>query len=651
MSTRCGRREAWSHQWSAVAAQALKSSFKIRTADTGRSAAHMTTVPLSTERPEAPLFCDGLGERVVAADGATGELLQILRIRPALTRRALLRVRAARARRPAGEFPSRLLRACPPHRSRPGAGARAGDRVRSRRRDAAVGHPAGRARAGAAARHQRRAVPDSSARARRRAAARERARGRSRPDRARAPGCHAARATGDRRARAWPLPSSSCSSAAIGCGRSSGSRCRRAPGVPRFDHRADVTGMGLVALALVLGRPLRADEFPPSAAAALNEARERTALGEEQPLSRAASRLAGAGAADRRPPRLCVGARSADRARRGRRRRFDVRRGAGGARDVPVALHRRGARAARGPVPAPAHVCGSPPHRGADAPSAPRPAAPRQRRPRGSVCGCVPPAVRPFDAAAPAVSRSCARRTRRAQRHRPPAASDPARRRMTPPTRVQTAPVRARASAAARPQRSPTSSSPPVQHPDAAAARAGSAPLRQAPRHRAVSDARLGTAPFTGHPLRPVGTGRSPTTKRRIHSPNAKISRRPLLAAAALRDRRRWRRLASRYYPQSRRARRWARSTCNRIPPACQVFVDGVERGQTPARLAASRRAHPRAARPRRAPRDSAEVTAGAEVSQYLEFAEHAGDRQPARPVAAGGRESAGGRIDAAWRR
>ena len=45
----------------------------------------MTTVSLPNERPEAPLFCDGLGERVVAADGATGELLQILRIRPALT--------------------------------------------------------------------------------------------------------------------------------------------------------------------------------------------------------------------------------------------------------------------------------------------------------------------------------------------------------------------------------------------------------------------------------------------------------------------------------------------------------------------------------------------------------------------------------------
>jgi len=38
-----------------------------------------------TDYPEAPLFSDGLGERVVVADGATGELLQILRIRPALT--------------------------------------------------------------------------------------------------------------------------------------------------------------------------------------------------------------------------------------------------------------------------------------------------------------------------------------------------------------------------------------------------------------------------------------------------------------------------------------------------------------------------------------------------------------------------------------
>src|ERR687894_415963 len=60
----------------------------------------MTIVPQQTDRPEAPLFSDGLGERVVAADGATGELLQILRIRPALTAvpsfEFALRERAAR---------------------------------------------------------------------------------------------------------------------------------------------------------------------------------------------------------------------------------------------------------------------------------------------------------------------------------------------------------------------------------------------------------------------------------------------------------------------------------------------------------------------------------------------------------------------------
>jgi hypothetical protein len=45
----------------------------------------MNTTPMSTDRPEAPLFCDGIGDRVVAADGATGELLQILKIHPALS--------------------------------------------------------------------------------------------------------------------------------------------------------------------------------------------------------------------------------------------------------------------------------------------------------------------------------------------------------------------------------------------------------------------------------------------------------------------------------------------------------------------------------------------------------------------------------------
>jgi hypothetical protein len=56
-------------------------------------------------------------------------------------------------------------------------------------------------------------------------------------------------------------------------------------GLPRFDHRADVTGMGLVALALILGRPLQTDEFPHRIPALLSDARERSALGQEEPLS------------------------------------------------------------------------------------------------------------------------------------------------------------------------------------------------------------------------------------------------------------------------------------------------------------------------------------------------------------------------------
>src|SRR5262245_43407760 len=45
----------------------------------------MSMVPVPNERPEPPLCSDGIGDRVVAADPGTGELLQILRLRPELT--------------------------------------------------------------------------------------------------------------------------------------------------------------------------------------------------------------------------------------------------------------------------------------------------------------------------------------------------------------------------------------------------------------------------------------------------------------------------------------------------------------------------------------------------------------------------------------
>ena len=45
----------------------------------------MTPATFPLDRADAPLFVDGLGERVLAADATTGELLQVLRLRPELT--------------------------------------------------------------------------------------------------------------------------------------------------------------------------------------------------------------------------------------------------------------------------------------------------------------------------------------------------------------------------------------------------------------------------------------------------------------------------------------------------------------------------------------------------------------------------------------
>jgi len=56
-------------------------------------------------------------------------------------------------------------------------------------------------------------------------------------------------------------------------------------GIPRFDQRSDVAGIGVVALALILGRLIGPDEYPARLNDLLQEATERTALGAEQPLS------------------------------------------------------------------------------------------------------------------------------------------------------------------------------------------------------------------------------------------------------------------------------------------------------------------------------------------------------------------------------
>ena len=243
----------------------------------------MTIVSAPNDRPEAPLFADGLGERVVAADGATGELLQILRIRPALTAvpsfEFALRERSARLANFRHAYYARVRRI---------------DRVQQTAGLAIVSDHVEGTRLSDILRvaHEKRLQLDINAAiclirqlvpavAMLHENARDAAHGLLAPERIIVTPHtrlviveHVLAAAVEQlqfgRERLWQefrvaMPPTA--------------------GVPRFDHRADVTGVGLIALALVLGRPIAANEFPHGIAALLNEARERSPLGDEQPLS------------------------------------------------------------------------------------------------------------------------------------------------------------------------------------------------------------------------------------------------------------------------------------------------------------------------------------------------------------------------------
>ena len=243
----------------------------------------MSLVPQQSDRHEAPLFSDGLGDRVVAADGATGELLQILRLRPALTAvpsfEFALRERAARLANFRHAYYARVRRI---------------DRVQQTAGLAIVSDHVEGTRLSDILRvaHQKRLQLDINAAiclirqlvpavAMLHENARDAAHGLLAPERVIiTPHTrlviveHVLAAAIEQlqfgRERLWQefriaMPPTA--------------------GVPRFDHRADVTGIGLVALALVLGRPIAATEFPNGIPGLLNDARERSPLGDEQPLS------------------------------------------------------------------------------------------------------------------------------------------------------------------------------------------------------------------------------------------------------------------------------------------------------------------------------------------------------------------------------
>ena len=59
----------------------------------------------------------------------------------------------------------------------------------------------------------------------------------------------------------------------------------RSAGLPHFDHRADVTQIGIVALSLILGRPLREDEYPARIGDVVASASAISALGGREPVT------------------------------------------------------------------------------------------------------------------------------------------------------------------------------------------------------------------------------------------------------------------------------------------------------------------------------------------------------------------------------
>jgi PEGA domain-containing protein len=240
----------------------------------------MTPVPATANQPEAPLFTDGLGDRVVAVDAATGDLLQILRVRPQLLAvpsfEFALRERAARLANFRHAYYARVRRID----RHPSGLAIVSDHVEGVRLSDMLRFAADRdlkMELNAALCLLRQLVPSVALLHEN---ARDVSHGLLAPERLivtpRARVIVVEHVLGSAveqlqfsRERLWqdlgvavPVP----------------------VGVPRFDHRADVTAIGMVALALVLGRPIAADEYPHRIAALLNEARARSAGAEDQPL-------------------------------------------------------------------------------------------------------------------------------------------------------------------------------------------------------------------------------------------------------------------------------------------------------------------------------------------------------------------------------
>ena len=234
------------------------------------------------DRADAPLFVDGLGERRVAADATTGELLQILRIRSELTAvpslEFALRERTARLMNFRHAYYARVRRV---DRAPGGGLAIVSDHVEGTRLSDLLRASYQRGlqlNTNAAACLIRQLV---HAVALLHENVRDASHGLIAPERL-VVTPHARLVAVEHvlgsaieqlqfsRDRLWQefrlaLPSSA--------------------GAVRFDHRSDVNGIGITALSLILGRPIAAEEFPLAIPQLLMQARERSPMGEERPLS------------------------------------------------------------------------------------------------------------------------------------------------------------------------------------------------------------------------------------------------------------------------------------------------------------------------------------------------------------------------------
>ena len=240
----------------------------------------MTPRSATAEQAEAPLFSDGVGDRVVAVDAATGDLLQILRIRPKLLAvpsfEFALRERAARLANFRHAYYARVRRID----RHPTGIAIVSDHVEGVRLSDMLRVAQSRGLQldlNAALCLLRQLVPSIALLHEN---ARDVAHGLLAPERLivtpRARLVIVEHVLGSAveqlqftRERLWQELRVAVPPTA---------------GMARFDHRADVTAMGLIALSLVLGRPVGENEYPARAAQLLNGARARSAGFDDQPL-------------------------------------------------------------------------------------------------------------------------------------------------------------------------------------------------------------------------------------------------------------------------------------------------------------------------------------------------------------------------------